>query len=226
MPAAIANDAAWGGWGWCLATHDRPVACGWLALGGRTWRWDALERVLQGLEPVHAPGRVWPSSWAGCTWPDLLVEAVALTRPGEHLARVAVEQPPATYSGASRGKGKRAGNQAATGYGMGLLVGNLLRAGHRAGELAYPWEVETTTWRPWWGVHGRDREGFKAAAILQVRARAGTWGQVLEAFPDTGDDHGPLGDVGEAVLQAVGVARNTHLGPRGPASYPTTLPSR
>lgn len=225
MPAAVANDAAWGGWGWCLATHEGPVACGHLALAGRTWRWHSLEAVLTGAEPVHAPGRVWPPTWEGCTWPDLLVEAAARTRPGEHLARVVVEQPPAVYSGASRGgKGKRAGNQAATGYGMGLLVGNLLRAGCRPGELAAPWEVEVNTWRPWWGVTGRDRGGYKAAAIFHVRAR--TWGAFVEPFEDTGDDHGPRGDVGEAILQAVGAARHAGDGPRGPAKLPTHLPTR
>lgn len=225
MPAVVANDAAWGGWGWCLATHEGPVACGHLALGGRTWRWDALARVLAGDDPVHAPGRVWPPSWDGCTWPELLVEAVARTGAGEHLPRVAVEQPPAIYSGASRGgRGGKAGNQAATGYGMGLLVGNLLRAGARPGELAYPWEVETTTWRPWWSLTARDREGYKAAAIWHVRAR--TWGAALEPFADEGDDHGPRGDVSEAILQAVGAARHADAGPRGPARQPTHLAPR
>lgn len=224
MPAAVANDAAWGGWGWCLATHEGPVACGHLALGGRAWRWHSLEAVLAGDEPVHAPGRVWPPSWDGCTWPDLLVEAVGRTRAGEHLPRVVVEHPPAIYSPPTVGKGRRSGTQAAVGYGMGLLVGNLLRAGVRPRELAAPWEVEITTWRGWWGIKARDREAYKAEAIWQVRAR--TWGDALLPFPDEGDDHGPRGDVGEAILQAVGAARHAGDGPRGPARLPTHLATR
>ena len=204
----LGNDAAWGGWAWCLGTVDGPLAVGHLRLAGRTWRWSALVDVLEGRVPVHRPGQVWPPHRDGQTWPMLLDEL------GIAHGRVLVEHAPAVYSGRGRG---RPGNQAATGFGLGLLAGPVLTSGCRT-QLAYPWEVEPMEWRRWWGITGTGgRAPAKARAIAIVRAS--TWGPFLSPFDDRGEDFGACGDVAEAILMTVGAARHVVDAPAGPRGH-------
>ena len=196
--AVLGHDSSWGGWGWCLGTDLGPVAVGHLVLKGRSWRWDALRQTLEALELE-------------------LVEASAMLPPGAPPPRVVVEVAPPVYKGASRGK-RKAGNQAATGMGIGLLAGPLLLWGTRPGRLAYPWDVEPGDWRVWWLRAGerrpKGRAQWKAWAIQTVQLLG--WGHHLEPFHYDPDDGGPRGDVAEAILITVGAARNHRSGPRGP----------
>lgn len=210
----LANDAAWGGWGWALVDEAGPIACGHLRLSTRTWRWSALARVLSGAEPVHADGGLWSLSGrtisttsSDFTWPELLRAA----------DRVVVEQAPAVYSGRGRG---RTGNQAVIGYGLGSLAGPLLTSATQC--AGYPWEVDTRTWRSWWGgSSGGGRAEIKARAVGLVRSLG--WHRCLEPFAG-GEDEGARGDVAEAILMGVGATRHLELAPRGPRRGPDVAP--
>ena len=201
MTLILGNDLAWGGWGWCLATEAGPLSTGHVALGGRDWRWPA---VLHHLDTVIA---------------SELTDAGLQRGRDDPPPRVVIEEPPMVYSGADRrgGKGQRAGNQAATGYGLGQLAGAVQLWSCMRPGLAYPWLVEPSAWRGWMGIGGKGRQERKERARAAVRLWG--WGRHLEPFPwdprpDAGG--GAQGDVAEAILLAVGAARNAHLAPKGP----------
>jgi hypothetical protein len=199
MPVILGHDAGWGGWGWCLGTERGPWAVGHQAIGGRAWRWSDFRQALGEL--------------------DELLAAAPRERPElGGPVRVAVETAPAVYRGAGRGRG---GNQAATGQGMGQIQGGILLWGTRPGSMLYPWEIEVAEWRAWWGIRGlKDRARYKLAAIKLVGQLG--WGARLEDYPDPGpeDDHGPRGDVAEAILLTVGAARHPEAAPKGPQRDP------
>tara|TARA_R110002110_G_scaffold30588_23_gene108233 strand:- start:101 stop:778 length:678 start_codon:yes stop_codon:yes gene_type:complete len=218
----LGNDAAWGGWGQCLADAARgPLWVGWQKLGGRTWRWTVLREALAELDQLSQLRSI----------------------------RVVVEKPPAVYKGAGRHgqHGKRAGNQAVVGYGMGQLIGPILAwgEGHHVLDESmqphnpesptrwpYPWEVEVSEWRGWWNLRGirGGREAYKLAALIQVE-RLGWAEEHLTQYgwaPGLGmaaqrklvADGQPCGDVAEAILIAVGAAMRPELGPKGPRVRP------
>ena len=156
MRVVLGNDAAWGGWAWCLATPDGPVEVGHVALTGR-WRLADLRAYLDD-ELARA-----------------LTEGELLLGPADPPVRVVVERPPELY---------RHGNQSAA-LGVGRLVGALQLWGLQPGRLAYPDEVEPEEWRSRWGIRpagkNRTREVLKNEAMLKVRATYGNrW---LDPFP-------------------------------------------
>lgn len=191
MAVVLANDAAWGGWGWALCRESGPVAVGHLRLEDAAWRWDRLAGELARLDLE-------------------LGEAAAILAPGDPLPRVVVERPPAVYAGR--------GNQAAVGLGLGQLGGAILLWGTRPGRLGYPWELTPDEWRAWWLARGARRPSgrgaWKAWAVRLVEAMG--WGGRLDPWPWTGDDGGARADVAEAILLGVGAARRLHLAPVGP----------
>jgi len=198
------NDLAWGGWGWCLATEQGPLSTGHVKLGGLAWRWPGVARYLDG--PISHE----------------LAEAEMMRRAHDSRVRIVIEEPPACYSGASRGGAKggkpKAGNQAKTGYGLGTLAGAVALWSAQRPELAYPWFVEPTPWRAWWSLGGNGRLQRKIAARDLVRALG--WGRFLDPFPwDPAPEAagGAQGDVADAILLSVGAARHADLAPRGPA---------
>lgn len=182
-------DASWTGWGWALAGPEGPVATGHFPnLGGKAWRWSALNAALDELEPV-------------------LIEASLLA--GERRPIVAVELAPPVYAGR--------GNQAATGQGIGQIIGAIQAWAERHPRLGYPWALPPATWRDWWGLRGcrGGRPGYKRAAIATCEARG--WRAHLEPFSADGEDYGARGDVAEATLLAVGCANHPEAAPRGPS---------
>ena len=146
----LGNDAAWGGWGQCLADAARgPLWVGWQKLGGRTWRWTVLREALAELDQLSQLRSI----------------------------RVVVEKPPAVYKGAGRHgqHGKRAGNQAVVGYGMGQLIGPILAWGeghHVLDEAMQPHNPESPT-------RGKSRspsgEGGGTSAASEEVARLTNW---------------------------------------------------
>lgn len=192
MPRLILGcDAAWGGWGWCLATEAGPLDVGHVVLGSRAWRTAALREYLVGLERQLA---------------GVELEVLGMHDP---RPRLVVEEVPHVY---------KRGNQASTAGGVMRLVGALELHFCRR-DLAYPAAVNPRTWRAWWGVAGRGRAEKKASAIRIVRHRG--WGGFLDPHPDPGParDHGARGDVAEAILIAVGAAGRPAELPRGPAAW-------
>lgn len=182
MNPVIGIDAAWGGMGWCLATEQGPVAVGHVKLGDRKRRYRALHTyLLDAIEPQIRAGFALGNT----------VELV-------------LEEPPTVYRGASRGDGQ-AGNQAATGFGMGRLVGAIEFWWSTAAVLGYPVTVTPTTWRRWWKLGGRGREERKQRAVEVVTANG--WGDRLTPYPWRPKTGGPRGDVAESILIAVGAAR-------------------
>lgn len=128
------------------------------------------------------------------TWP---IEAELRRTVGDSPPRVAVERP---GSGSKVNKG----NQADIGSGLGSICGPILVAGARPGWLE-PWWLRPTVWRPWWNLKG-PREQVKADAIRLVCGMG--WGRWLHGLePDA------AGDVAEAILIAVGVARHPEQAP-------------
>lgn len=200
----LAFDASWGGLGWSLNTPRAPVEFGHVSLD-RTWRWDALRTFLSvDLRQV------------------LERHQLEVTEPAE--LRIAVERAPAVYRGAER-EGKRAGNQAAIGFGLGQLAGPILLWGTRPGAWGYPWELEVEEWRAMLpGVFGRgkgwNRAACKRASVFHAAVLLGTRRGLLDAYPfdrDTGD--GARGDVADAIC--IGHAAAGHLAdaPKGPAAW-------
>lgn len=186
-------DSSWGGLGWALATKSEVCDVGHVILGTKTWRWTALR------------------DWLETEFAEIVVELLAQPAPPQP-PRVVLEVPPAVYSGASRGT---RGNQAATGHGLGTINGPILVESVRHRALAYPWEVTPDTWRAWWGVTGKGRLAKKRMAISIVRGLG--HGRHLERFPETTEDLAPRADVAEAILIAMGAARNIAGAPKGPA---------
>ena len=186
----LGNDAAWGGWGWCLATDTNgPIEVGWCKLGQRAWREADLRAYLDELD-----GR-------------LAEAALEVLSPGDPSPRVVVEKAPKVYSGR--------GNQSVIGFGMGEVHG-ALKVHFARPDLAYPWSVMPDEWRPWWGLTGK-RADVKRAAVHLVR-RSLKREDLLEPWWDT-DPDGPLGDVAEAVLIAYGAAQRFEMGPKGPRGW-------
>lgn len=210
MSLILGNDAAWGGWGWCLATSGGPVRVGHIKLGGRSWPMASLAAYLRDME-------------------DVLVEGQILQGADPRPLRVVIEEPPICYSGGERrgvypeghpkaGEDIPAGNQAATGYGLGRIAGAIELWGCRP-HLAYPWLIDPGAWRKWWKgrLRGKGRAAKKQAAVALVRSEG--WGRFLAPWPWKGDDGGAVADVAEAILLAVGAARNDQDAPAGPASW-------
>lgn len=201
MLIVYAHDLAWNGWGSCLAVAERPLSVQHARLGGLAWRWPGVLRHLNG--PIAAE----------------LCDAESMRRETDPRVRMVIEEPPAVYSGASRGKpGRPAGNQAMVGYGLGRLAGAVELWSEQRGDLAYPWLVEPGEWRKWWRLGGKGRYERKVAARDLVRAMR--WGHLLEPFDwpaDPDEAGGAQGDVAEAILLAVGAARNPTGAPKGPA---------
>ena len=148
----LGNDAAWGGWGWCLARSVGPISVGHVALGSRRWRWDALGYQLDALEA--------------------LVDKAAAP------VRVVVEEAPAIYTSPAGGR-RLARGHALTPYKLGQLTGSILLWGCREG-WPYPWAVGVSEWRSWWNIRGRGRAIKKRSAIRLVLSKG--WGRFLQPF--------------------------------------------
>ncbi len=126
-----------------------------------------------------------------------------------------IERPPPVYTGATRVGG--AGNQSEFGFGMGCLVGPLAMWAFRrfaVGLGRYPFMVEVDQWRGWWQIGRGKRPVLKQRAISRVQVMG--WGRHLEPWFHHQEPDSPLGDVAEAILQAVGYARHPECVPRGP----------
>ncbi len=210
MLLTYGHDLAWGGWASCLAVAERPLSVQHVALGGLAWRWPGVLRHLEG--PIAAELR----------------DAETMRRETDPRIRMVIEEPPAVYSGASRGP-RHAGNQAKTGYGLGRLAGAVELWSEARGDLAYPWLVEPSEWRKWWRLGGKGRYERKLAARDLVRLMR--WGHLLDPFEwpaDPEEAGGAQGDVAEAILLAVGAARNPAGAPKGPAQrgLPGITPGR
>lgn len=205
MNVVLGMDAAWGGLGWCLATEQRPVAAGHVVLRGAAWRWPALLR------------------WLDTTIRPEITDGELLRGPGDPPLRLVLEEPPVVYSGASRGPaGKPAGNQTATAYGLGRLAGALEFWWAANPELAYPWLVDPGRWRKWWRLGGRGRVERKQAAVDMVETLR--WGAYLGYHKWSSASGGARADVAEAILIAVGAARNASEAPAGPMEILTNPP--
>lgn len=198
-----ASDLSWAGWGWCAGSEVGPLAVGHVAPSGREWRWIALRDYLDG--PYAAS----------------IVDLQLRRGKDDPPVRVVIEEPPSVYSGASRGgkAGRPIGNQAKTGYGLGLIAGAVhLWSVQRGDELAHPWLVEPMEWRGWWNIGGRGRLEKKRRAVETVRMMG--WGKLLEPYPWDPDPEaagGAQGDVAEAILLQVGSARHIAGAPAGPS---------
>lgn len=122
------------------------------------------------------------------------------------------------------------GNQSATAYGLGLLVGQAQQWALTRPGWYYPWTPGTDDWRRWWWPTERrsGRAASKAAAVWTVQQ---AWPHLLDGLAthtSAGDWEGPAVDVAEAVLIAVGAARVARLGQvatkRSDRSLPPRLP--
>ena len=203
MILTLGCDLAWGGFGWCAGSEVGPLAVGHVAPSGREWRWIALRDYLDG--------------------PFAAAVVDLQTRRGkvDPAPRIVVEEPPSVYSGASRGGkgGRPIGNQAKTGYGLGLIAGAVhLWSVQRGDELGYPWLVEPMEWRGWWSIGGKGRLEKKQRAVKLVRLMG--WGALLDPYPWDPDPEaagGAQGDVAEAICLQVGSARHIAGAPAGPA---------
>lgn len=198
---AIGIDAAWGGMGLCLATQHGPVEVCHVALKGRTYRYHAL------LE------------WADANVERMMQRAELRSDDGDPPCILAIEEAPMVYSTKSRGGGK--GNQAQICYSLGTLAGALsmywIEARRRA-EVApvAPWLVPVGEWRSWWRIKGGGRGSLKAAAITCVHQQG--WERHLAGLVYDQEDGGPMGDVAEGILVAVGAARHADKVPEwGPS---------
>ena len=198
-----ASDLSWRGWGWCAGSEVGPFAVGHVAPDDREWRWIALRDYLDG--PFAA------------SVVDLQLRRGAHDPP----VRIVIEEPPAVYSGASRGgaPGRPTGNQTKIGYGLGTISGAVqLWSAQRGDELGYPWLVEPMVWRSWWNIGGKGRMEKKRRAVELVRLMG--WGKLLEPYPWDPDPEaagGAQGDVAEAICLQVGSARHIAGAPAGPA---------
>lgn len=180
-PWALANDAAWGGWGCSLLDPDgrlRAVAW-WCRPSGATGSRRRREHLRLALDQVR--GMV----------ADFDVQPRALL--------VVVEEAPKAMGRSSM----------RTGYALGGMVESV--AVDLASLSAYPVVDVTTgfspggmDWRPWVGIgkpprtaKGRDgrREWLKASAVMLARARREDR-ELLDQLPAKG-----LEDAAEAVLQ-------------------------
>lgn len=204
----LGNDAAWGGWGWCLASSGGPIRVGHVKLGGRRWPMAALAAYLRELE-------------------DVLVEGEILRGADPSPLRVVIEEPPVCYSSGERrgvyppghpkaGEDIPVGNQAATGYGLGRIAGAIELWGCRP-HLGYPWLIDPGLWRKWWKLRGKGRVAKKKAAVKLVEMSG--YGHLLAPWPWRGDEGGARSDVAEAILLAWGAAKNDEDAPAGPASW-------
>lgn len=226
MNVVLGMDAAWGGLGWCLATEQGPVSAGHVVLRGAAYRWPALLR------------------WLDTTIRPEITDGELLRGPADAPLRLVIEEPPVVYSGASRGprapaggdlldrmadaaqqargEARAAGNQSATCYGLGRLAGALEFWWAANPALAYPWLVDPAHWRKWWKLGGRGRVERKQAAVDLVTTLR--WGRLLGDHKWNSASGGPRADVAEAILLAVGAARNASEAPAGPMSILTNPP--
>jgi hypothetical protein len=133
---------------------------------------------------------------------NYLDACMPLLQSAGHVEMV-IEKPLAVYTGAARGQKGKAGNQAATGYGMGRLAGALeswwWATARREAFLVTPAE-----WRKFYRISG-DRAACKASAIALCKAVG--WGAHLAGQYNVD----AVGDVAEAVLMAMATARNPNL---------------
>jgi hypothetical protein len=132
-------DAAWGGLGYCLASARGPYTVGHVKLGGRAWRWDALDKELVRFDKLLEP----------------------FVRDEELV--VAVEQPPSVFSG----RGNQSTTSYGLGTMCGALL--LWAARQRRPGWRYPWAVPVSDWRGWWNIRGKGTEAKKAAALWTVK---------------------------------------------------------
>lgn len=145
---------------------------------------DAQEPLL--IEGTRAAGVIRPGKK---TWTGLLrgLDSIGGACAGVSFAALEV---PGTH-GSIHG-----GRETQTVRGVSMAAGACALWAARYGE---PWAVEPMTWRRWWGIAGKTRAEGKSAAQALVRAQG--WGE-----------HSP--DVAEAILLAVGAARNHLLRPK------------
>ncbi len=193
---AIGIDAAWGGMGLCLATQHGPVEQHHVALGQRTYRYNALDE------------------WCVERLQDLMLRAELRRGPDDPPCLLAIEEAPMVYSTKNRGGGK--GNQAQVCYSLGTLAGALAMFWIQARKQAEvapvaPWFVPVSDWRYWWGIKGGGRAALKYAAITCVRQQG--WERHLEGLVHDELDGGPMGDAAEGILLAVGAARHADKAP-------------
>lgn len=189
----LASDVAWDGWGWAVCRREGPLWTGHVRLAGG-WEFWKLRRYLEDVLEAE------------------LAEAKALRRAGDPPVGLAIERPPKVY---------RRGNQAATGWGLGKIVGPLAVWGTRpeGEELRYPWLLYPKEWRTWHGLKG-GRDKVKARAVELVHRNG--WGEHLAGHggpvrdPDGKIRQWPEADVAEAILLGVGAARRPGEWPRGP----------
>lgn len=205
MTLVVGHDAAWGGWGACIAVGETPIAVRHVALSGRRWRWDALAAELVAL-------RQW-------------VEQHQLAADADQVLTV-VEHSPTHYSRATRG---RATNEAVVNWALGSLAGPILTNAAAWGWRS-PWDLDVKTWRSWWGIAGGgSRTATKGAAINMVVSLG--WQQHLVEYgwqrgclssPTSAAKiaEGPCGDVAEAILIALGASMRLNLAPAGPRRKP------
>ncbi len=215
----VGMDAAWGGWGWCLADQDGPRQAGHVVMGPPSRKKRSTHRTARLAAYLAGP-------IAHALADGGLARASASPR-----LRVAIELPPSQYA---------TGRQSAA-LGLGRLVGALELWATRP-SLAYPWMLEPTEWRAWWDIaptrRGRNGDDLKREAIFQVPARFGS--QWVDPFPlgpkkkrkgaparmPKTDTPGPRGDVAEAILIAVGAALYNDDAPAGPTSWPSAPAGR
>ncbi len=207
----IGNDASWAGWGHCLADQNGPLQVGHLALGPPNKRANKTKRNPNPqLLPTHRTARLdaylrGPMSW-------LLSDAKLMRRPGDPPVRVAVEIPPLGFK-----KG-----QPSAYLQLGRIIGPIETWGCRP-DLLYPWAMEPEAWRFWWGIaksgRGRGSPEIKADAIAVVERN---WGASWLAKFNRTKIGGPMADVAEAILIAVGCSKNPQHAPQGPQSWPET----
>ena len=200
----IGNDAARGGWAWCIADEEGPIVAGWVAVGHLKSPWVSLGRYLAEVYLPQVRGALLMGP-----------VAVLVEEPGLQVGRVnrrRREGDAREAAGQARGS-DGAGAAGKIAFGQGLAVGPVLAA---VGGLGI--EPETVTpgqWRKHWSIKG-NRDECKAQAILLVSrlfpgliVGVAGWAGGMDVAPvpwaRLTDDQ--RSDVSEAVLIAVGGAQ-------------------
>ncbi len=210
----IGMDAAWGGFGACAAIKGRPL---------RTWH-----KVL----PPGLKHRRITELLLFLT--EIAAEVEALAEAHGAGVLVVVERPPDVYS---------RGNQAATAFGLGQLLGaiELWSALSSFGSTTWGpavWLVPTVDhehqgpgWRNWWlpGGHGgrrAGREAWKAWALSLVYQQGWDEHMLVAERRGEGATADAREDVAEAILIAVGASTRLHLCPVPRENTPPHGPGR
>ncbi len=205
----LGNDASFGGWGTCLADQDGPIRVGHVKLGPPT-KAAPMAMQRQGIHRLSAGRTRRLRAYLDGPMSHLLSDAVLMRLPTDPPVRVAVEIPPIKFKG----------GRASAYLGVARVAGPIEVWGARP-HLAYPWAMEPEVWRFWWGIaksgRGRDSAVLKADAIRVVERNFGR--EWLAPFKRT-KKGGPMADVAESILIAVGCSRNQEHAPSEPEGWP------